>query len=46
MDEIAAAGYSIVTPVVITNSDEYADVIPMAEGEVRVGTELIEVMKK
>lgn len=33
MQGIAAAGYDLTTPVIITNSDDYLDVIPTASGQ-------------
>ena len=39
--KITAAGYSVASPVVITNSDDYADVIPSANGNVKAGDEFI-----
>jgi PTS system beta-glucosides-specific IIC component len=41
---IQEAGYSIVTPVVITNSDDYTDVIPTAPGDVTQGQDIITVL--
>ena len=34
MAKIKAAGYSITTPIIITNTDAYADVVPSASGKV------------
>ena len=34
-------GYSVFTPIVIANTDEFADVIPTASGDVDVNTEII-----
>lgn len=34
IEKIKAAGYSIMTPVIITNTDAYADVVPSATGKV------------
>lgn len=34
LEKIKAAGYSITTPVIITNTDAYADVVPSASGNV------------
>lgn len=33
MQEITAAGYDLTTPVIVTNSDDYLDVIPAASGQ-------------
>ncbi|MFA9463588.1 MAG: beta-glucoside-specific PTS transporter subunit IIABC [Velocimicrobium sp.] len=41
---ITKAGYSLVTPVVITNIHEYADIVPMAAKNVKPGDEIITVL--
>jgi PTS system beta-glucosides-specific IIC component len=41
MNVIKEAGYSTVTPVIITNTDDYADVIPAAPGDVTHGQDVI-----
>lgn len=41
MDEIAKAGYSLVTPVIITNSDEYEDLTLREHGQVKPGDQII-----
>lgn len=40
---IKEAGYEVTTPIVITNSDEFNDVEMKAEGQVTVGTQLLEL---
>lgn len=40
---IQEAGYEVTTPVIITNSDEFSDVQMKAEGQVTVGTEILEL---
>lgn len=41
---IEAAGYSLVTPVVITNTNDYLDVVEMHSGDVAAGEELLTVL--
>ena len=40
---IQEAGYEVTTPVIITNSDEFSDVQMKTEGQVTVGTEILEL---
>ena len=40
---IKEAGYEVTTPIIITNSDEFNDVEMKAEGQVTVGTEILEL---
>ncbi len=40
---IQEAGYEVITPVIITNSDEFSDVQMKAEGQVTAGTEILEL---
>ena len=40
---IQEAGYEVTTPVIITNSDEFSDVQMIAEGQVAVGAEILEL---
>lgn len=42
---IRAAGYSVVTPVIVTNTDSYADVIGTDAGEVIFGDTLIDIIR-
>lgn len=42
--KIKAAGYSIVSPVVVTNTDDYADVIPTDAATVNAGDEAIIIL--
>ncbi len=44
METIKAAGLSTTTPVIITNTDDFAEVIPITSGEVRPGDTVITVM--
>lgn len=41
---IAAAGYDLTTPIVISNSDRYLDVLPIARGAVAVGAPLLSLV--
>lgn len=43
IDKITAAGYSVVTPVVITNTTDFSEVKPTETTSVRTGTPLIEI---
>lgn len=44
MDFIKGEGYSVVTPVVITNTTAYADVIPTDASSVEVGNDLVTLL--
>lgn len=44
LDLVKEAGYSVVSPVIVSNTDEFADVAPSASGNVKPGDELIVVM--
>lgn len=44
IDKIKAAGHPVTTPVIITNSDDYADVIPTNALKVDSGDELIQII--
>ncbi|MGV1004294.1 MAG: beta-glucoside-specific PTS transporter subunit IIABC [Candidatus Nanopelagicales bacterium] len=41
---IEAAGYSLVTPIVVTNLDEHSEFLPYPTGKVEVGAELATVI--
>lgn len=41
MEGIRSAGYPLVTPMVVCNSDDYSRVEVLAEGEVKAGAELL-----
>ncbi|MCR5012519.1 MAG: glucose PTS transporter subunit IIA [Lachnospiraceae bacterium] len=45
IDEIKAAGYKTVTPVIITNTDDYKDVTGLKTGDTAAQDELIKVVK-
>lgn len=44
IEKIRAAGYPTVTPVIVTNTFDYADVLPLQQGEVQAGDELLETI--
>ena len=41
IDEIVKEGYSVTTPVIITNMDDYLDIIPADSESVSYGEEVI-----
>ena len=44
MEGIRAAGYDVVTPVIISNTDQYLDVLAFAKGEVDTNDTLITIL--
>ena len=44
IDAITSAGYKIDTPVIVSNSDEYADIIPTDAKNTEVGADLITLL--
>ena len=44
MDAIKNEGYSLVTPVIITNTADYLDVVEVANGNVSMGDDLLTVL--
>ena len=38
---IKSAGFDLTTPIIISNSDSYKDVLPMTQGKVKVGESLL-----
>jgi PTS system beta-glucosides-specific IIC component len=44
IDKIKAAGHSTISPVIVTNTDDYADVVPAQAGSIKVGDEIITVL--
>ncbi|MCQ4086722.1 beta-glucoside-specific PTS transporter subunit IIABC [Saccharibacillus sp. JS10] len=44
VEQIRAAGYPTVTPVIVTNTFDYADVLPLQQGAVQAGDELLETV--
>ena len=45
IDEIKKAGYVLTTPIIVTNTDEYLDVLEMKKENVEFGDELITSVK-
>ena len=45
MDAIKNEGYSLVTPVIITNTADYLDVVEVDNGNVSMGDDLLTVLK-
>ena len=43
LEALKAAGFDTITPVVVCNTDDYADVLGVTSGEVNVGDALIDV---
>ena len=44
MELIQKEGYSIVTPVIITNTDDYTDVVPADVTDIKHGDDAITVL--
>ena len=44
LDAVKAAGYDTITPVIVTNSMDYNDVIAIQEGDVRSGETIVKVL--
>ena len=44
IEKITAAGYSIITPVIISNTDSYLDVVPTDAKFVEVGDSIITIL--
>jgi PTS system beta-glucosides-specific IIC component len=44
IDKIKAAGHSIISPVIVTNTDDYADIVPGQTGAVNAGDEIITIL--
>lgn len=45
LPKVKEAGYDVITPVVVCNTSDYADVIQTADGEVTAGSGIIEIRK-
>ena len=43
IDAVKAAGYLCTTPMIICNTDDYQSVTPLAQGEIKSGTPILEV---
>lgn len=44
IDKIVKSGYQVTTPIIISNSDAFADIVPMGFGDVKPGSELINLL--
>jgi beta-glucoside PTS system EIICBA component len=44
IEKIKAAGFDVKTPVVITNSNQYVDVVPATDGKVQIKDEIIKLI--
>ena len=44
IDGIKAAGYKVTTPMIICNSEEYRAIRPLASGEVKAGSDFMELV--
>lgn len=45
LDKIKAAGYDTISPVIICNTDDYADVQETASGDVQAGDSVVKIVK-
>lgn len=45
LEKIKAAGYDVITPVIVCNSDSYAEVLGLTDKDVNVGDDIIEMKK-
>ena len=43
MEAIKKAGYKLTTPMIVTNTDEYSQIRPLATGDVKAGQDFMEV---
>ena len=44
MEKIKAEGHPVTTPIIITNTDDYADIIPTDASAVAVGDEILKLL--
>ena len=42
LEEIRKEGYDIVTPIIVSNTDDYSDIVSLANGQVKVMTPVLE----
>lgn len=45
LDQIRAAGYDVITPIVVCNTDDFTQVQPEAPGEVKQGDDILKLQK-
>ena len=46
LEKLKEKGYNTITPVVVCNTDDYKDVLKVADGEVEQGDEIIKIQKQ
>lgn len=44
LEALRGAGYDVTTPVIVTNTDEFLDVVPTPEGEITHGNRLLTIL--
>ena len=44
LDAVRAAGYDITTPVIVTNTDEFLDIVPVQQPAVKHGDRLLTIL--
>lgn len=44
LDAVRAAGYDITTPVIVTNTDEFLDIVPVQQPDVKHGDRLLTIL--
>ncbi len=44
IEKIKEAGYSTITPVIVTNTNDYLDVVAVCEGSIKIKDEILKVM--
>lgn len=44
LDAVRAAGYDVTTPVIVTNTDEFLDIVPVQQTEVKHGERLLTIL--
>lgn len=45
LDQIRAAGYDVITPIVVCNTDDFTQVQPETPGEVKQGDDILKLQK-
>lgn len=45
VEKIKAAGYSVITPVVVTNTDHFADVLELDQQEIIANEDFLAIVK-
>ena len=44
LEALRGAGYDVTTPVIVTNTDEFLDVVPAQEGAITHGSRLLTIL--